>query len=81
VKLIEDGWKSYARDVLPKNASEIQITETRRAFYAGAISCFYGLASRLDANAGPLTRRELAIADDLSAEIDDWVARMVRGEV
>lgn len=33
-------WQSYARDVVPPGAGEIQVEECRRAFYAGAWSAF-----------------------------------------
>ena len=33
-------WMSYRIGVLPKEAPEIQITECRRAFYAGAQALF-----------------------------------------
>jgi hypothetical protein len=33
---IRQAWQSYCRDVIPKTAGTVQITETRRAFYAGA---------------------------------------------
>jgi hypothetical protein len=32
---IKDQWESYKKDVLPKDAPQIQIRETRIAFYAG----------------------------------------------
>jgi hypothetical protein len=33
---VRKEWESYRRSVLPATAPEIQITECRRAFYAGA---------------------------------------------
>lgn len=33
---IDEQWLSYRREVIPANAPMIQITESRRAFYAGA---------------------------------------------
>lgn len=35
---ILEAWNSFRREVLPAEVSEVQLTETRRAFYAGAIS-------------------------------------------
>jgi hypothetical protein len=34
---IYSGWKSYRETVLPRDAGQVQIDETRRAFYAGAL--------------------------------------------
>ena len=31
-------WESYKREVIHPNASDIQINETQKAFYAGAVS-------------------------------------------
>ena len=41
MRTINDEWQSYKRDVLPDDASQIQITETERAFYAGAKAVLY----------------------------------------
>lgn len=38
-RLLEE-WNSFRANVIPVNASEIQITEMRRAFYAGAVATF-----------------------------------------
>jgi hypothetical protein len=38
VNLIRDAWQSYDRDVVPREAGESQRLETRRAFYAGAMT-------------------------------------------
>ncbi len=35
-KRIEVQWDSYRRDVVPVNAPDIQVRESKRAFYAGA---------------------------------------------
>ncbi len=36
VNPVMDGWESFAAAVLPPNASEVQVTEMRRAFFGGA---------------------------------------------
>lgn len=38
MKTVKAEWEEYARLVLPADAPPVQITETRRAFYAGAWS-------------------------------------------
>jgi hypothetical protein len=35
---INERWNDYRERVIPKDAGEIQLKETRRAFYAGTIS-------------------------------------------
>lgn len=37
---IKEKWEDYQRKVVPKAASENQVIETRRAFYAGAFVMF-----------------------------------------
>ena len=37
---INEGWESYLDAVLPKDASDVQILECKRAFFCGAWSMF-----------------------------------------
>ena len=37
---VEGNWKSYRRHVIPDDAPDIQIIESRRAFIAGATTTF-----------------------------------------
>lgn len=41
---IKKRWESYRYLVLPENASEVQISECRNAFYAGAWALFVEIA-------------------------------------
>lgn len=43
---IKEGCESYIASVVPKDASSVQITETKRAFFAGA-SYMLGLLHKL----------------------------------
>lgn len=36
MNMIESQFESYQKDVIPKEASESQVRETKRAFFAGA---------------------------------------------
>ena len=38
MNLIRKSWESYDRDVVPKDASDSQRLEVRRAFFAGAVA-------------------------------------------
>jgi len=38
MRVIEAVWESYQRNVIPKGAGEVQVQETRRAFFAGMAS-------------------------------------------
>jgi hypothetical protein len=37
---LTENWQSFNDKVIPANASDVQRTETRRAFHAGFIRCF-----------------------------------------
>jgi hypothetical protein len=47
-KLIGEGWDGYRTKIIPKNAGQVQVEETRRAFYAGAVVLFQSLMDALD---------------------------------
>ena len=36
--ILRAAWDEYEKKVIPKDASQVQRTETRRGFYAGAIT-------------------------------------------
>lgn len=38
---IATEWQEYGTKVLPPNCSQIQLQETRRAFYAGVVSALH----------------------------------------
>ncbi len=68
-KFIEAGWKSYLRIVVPDNASDVQVNETRQAFYAGAATLWQSIMVTLDPEAEP-TEQDLQRMDDIQAEVD-----------
>ena len=37
-RTLEDCWESYLKAIIPDDAPDVQVNETRRAFYAGAVS-------------------------------------------
>ena len=38
MRTVRDEWERFAATVLPRGVSDVQRTETQKAFYAGAIS-------------------------------------------
>lgn len=68
-KAIEAGWNSYRELVLPKDAPDIQISECRQAFYAGAAILFEGLMKALDPGDEP-TDADMQRMADIQAELD-----------
>jgi hypothetical protein len=63
---IENGWESYLKEVIPKGASQIQVIECKRAFYAGA-----GTMKSLLTTIGDLPEEYLEkLIFDISAELE-----------
>ena len=71
MKYIANGWKSYQSMVVPKDAPDVQIKETRQAFFAGAAVLFETLMMALDSGDEP-TDNDLKRMADLQAEIDEY---------
>lgn len=57
-KIIEGGWEGFRLAVLPDHAPDIQRTEMRKAFFAGAQHLFASIMSILDPGSEP-TERDL----------------------
>lgn len=74
---IDAAWRTYLRDVMPVTAGPTQVIETRRAFFAGAVSMMEFL-SRED-RGEELTDAEVeARAKAIEREIREY-ARSLRG--
>ena len=82
MKLIERAWESYARMVVPKGADELQIKETRQAFYSGA-SILFSIMTGVhffdgepgDDDIEP-TDTDMQLMSDIQAEIDAFGAEL-----
>jgi hypothetical protein len=77
-KSLADAWQKYDREVLPEVAGEVQRSESRKAFYAGAVTLFGLMTSGFD-DGEEMTAadeaRMMAIRDEIEAFLAD-VARM-----
>jgi len=73
---IREQWDSYRREVIPKDAHDVQIVESRRAFYAGAAALLRILVD-LDPGDEP-TEDDLRKMDEINEEIDSF-KRDVKG--
>ena len=71
---ILEQWNQFYRQVIPADAPEIQITETRRAFFAGACSAFY-LIARTDIS----DDETIQTLDDLRDEFNLYKERLKSG--
>lgn len=70
MRYIEKGWNSY-RALLPKEAGEVQIRETRQAFYGGAAILFESIMMMLDPGAEP-TEADMQRMTDIQNELREF---------
>jgi len=71
-KVIEAGWLGFAMIVL-KDASAVQKSEMRLAFYAGAQHLFASIMTGLEEDAEP-TDADMRRMDNIRAELDTFAA-------
>lgn len=79
-KRLAAEWASFERLVLPARASEVQRTEMRRAFYAGAQATFHVMMSTLTPGDEPQDA-DLTMLESLHAELEEWESKLERREV
>lgn len=77
-RLIEECWLSYRDQVIPKDAPPVQVTECRRAFYAGAHSLFTTIMNILEPGA-EATEGDLRTMDSIQAELRRYNAQVKAG--
>lgn len=76
-KIIEAGWISYRMLVLPKDASDVQVDETRKAFFAGSQHLFASMMRTLDPGTEP-TEQDLVRLDHIHAELSAFGEALAR---
>lgn len=76
--LIAKDWNEYVRQVLPRDASPIQVKETGRAFYAGAQSLLYSIQHGLSAGDG-VADGDVAMLEAVERELSDFAEAVVEG--
>lgn len=69
MKLIENGWRSYRRYVVPAEAGEHQVRETRQAFFAGAAILQALIMKKISAG-DEITAEDMAMMASIQAELD-----------
>jgi len=69
------AWEQYREQVLPANAGQAQIDETRKGFYAGAAALF-GIVAGGVSPGNEVEPSDLAMLDDLVHELQECVARI-----
>jgi hypothetical protein len=77
-RLIDKQWLSYRRSVIPEKAPMIQITESRRAFFAGAQALLATIMGILEPGV-EATPGDLATMVAISAELDQFAVDVKAG--
>lgn len=72
-KLIEAGWVGFQFMAIPESAPDIQITEMRKAFFAGAQHLFASMMGMLEAGEDA-TDKDLRRMDQINAELTRFLA-------
>ncbi|MEY4761796.1 MAG: hypothetical protein RLZZ200_1652 [Pseudomonadota bacterium] len=75
---IAAGWSQYAEHVLPKEAGAVQKTETRRAFYAGAVAVLARVMAQVS-DEDEVTDQDMQVMDDIMAELEEFKAELEAG--
>lgn len=78
IRGIETEWQAYRQEVLPKDASYVQIVECKRAFLAGCLA-YRNLVSTME---GVETPRDVELlCQRLDGEMSIIAERITRGQV
>lgn len=77
-QLMAEQWDSFARAILPKDASAVQRQEMRRAFYAGAQGILHGVIAAFAPESEP-TDEDLQIMADLELELSEFAESVKKG--
>jgi hypothetical protein len=78
-KLIQDAWLSYRDAVLPAGAPSVQITECRRAFYAGAQAFFSATMTAFDPTTSDATDGDVTLLADMQMELEQFCEQVKQG--
>src|SRR4051812_30169310 len=74
-KILEGGWAALRMMVMPSDASEVQVHEMRKAYFAGAQHLFSTMMVMLDPGEEP-TDADMRKMDLIAAELEAWTREM-----
>jgi hypothetical protein len=78
MKRLEKVWLTYRHFVIPKDAPAVQVSESRRAFYAGADGLLNEILGMLDADSEP-TPADILKMEEISQELKDFALAVQNG--
>lgn len=73
-----ENWKRFAEMVLPADAPDIQRSEMRKAFYAGA-TAFMGIMEELTDEDVEPTERDMEMVEAIHRELQDFAEAVGAG--
>jgi len=79
-KHIAAEWATFAEQVLPQHAPQVQVQETRRAFYAGAGCILHRVLRLVGDDDDEPSAEDLQMMDDIMTELDEFMADVKRGK-
>ncbi len=77
---VEEAWEGFDKSVMPDGASELQRTEMKRSFYAGAHTLFSILMDESDDGDDEPTEENLHMMRDVQADIQQFVKDLRESE-
>lgn len=77
---LKEAWSKYKSDIIPKNASDTQISETKKAFYSGAMCLFIILNKNIDEGTEP-TEKDLSLLDNITIEFDEYRKELAKNKM
>jgi hypothetical protein len=78
MKLLETEWIGFRNAAIPKDAGSTQLTEMRRAFFAGAWAIYSLMMNSLEPDKEP-TDGDLRMMAALDAEMREFASRVKKG--
>lgn len=79
-RYIQEQWNKFAAMVLPKDCSDVQRQEMRKAFYAGCDVLLRVILGNLT-EGSEAQEADLTMMNDIEAEIRDFAKRIQTGAV
>jgi hypothetical protein len=77
-RLIEAGWQTMRIQVVPPTASDVQLTEMRKAYFAGAQHLFASIMTVMGEDGGEPTAEDLHRLDLIDQELRGFVEELLR---
>lgn len=77
-QLMAEQWKRFARNVIAKDAPEVQKREMRRAFYAGAQAILFKVIESFALETEP-TVEDLQLIQDVRDELESFGRSVAEG--